>query len=129
MMGSSAITFSGLNPRSGAALGHQAIMVPMMVVPVAVSRRENKVFQATPQRTPPVTQLKPQTRSWPTRSKIAPSDQLTVFVQKAPYSALSHRKGDEQCQQHRAAHHAAATNRSPLKKPRRAMPKAVHHDQ
>ena len=96
-----------------------------MVVPVAVSSARNSVFHATPQRTPPVRQFKPHTRSLPMRSKMAVIDQRPSSFKNAPYSALVTGKAMNITSMTAQPNTAEAMNKSPLKKPLRARPKAV----
>ena len=126
MMGSSATTRKGVCTR-GPALrsASSAIMVPMITVPVAVSSAKNKVFQATPQRTPPLRQLRPQMRSWPMRSKIAENAHCPSSFKKAPYKALVTGKAINNNNNTEQLTTAEAMNKSPLKNPRRATPNAV----
>ena len=88
MMGNNASTPSGLVslllPRSA----YSAMSVPNVVVPAAVSRARNSVFQATPQRTPPTRQESPQTRSLPSLSPRALMEGAPVSSKKAPTRLL-----------------------------------------
>ena len=102
-----------------------AIMVPNMVVVAAVIKPKNNVFHATPQRWPPAKQFKPQMRSLPMRSKIAVIDHLPSSVKNAPYSALETGKAMNKSNNTAQPNTADAMNKSPLKKPRRAMPNAM----
>jgi hypothetical protein len=124
MIGSSASTLSGLAQRLVAAFGHQRHQRAEQRGAGAVSRPRNSVFQATPQRTPPARQPRPKLRSLKMRATKAVSDQLPVFADEGAGQRLEHRVDDEQRQQAPQPTTAAATNRSPRKKPRRAMPKA-----
>jgi hypothetical protein len=89
MMGSKASTFSGLLRRLLPRSAYSAISVPMMVVPVAVSSARKSVFQATPQRTPPTRQDRPQTRSLPRRSPSAVTEGAPLSSMKAPIRLLA----------------------------------------
>jgi hypothetical protein len=71
------------------------------------------VFQATPQRTPPARQDRPQTRSWPS-ARPAPSDRRRRLVEEGADQALGHRQRDEQQQQRRCT--------APPRRPRRGRP-------
>ena len=124
-MGSKATTRSGVWMRRLALRSAiRAIMVPSTVVPVAVHSARNRVFQATPQRTPPARHARPQTRSLPMRWYSAMTDQWPSSFRKAPYRALVTGNAMNMTSSTEHPTTAEAMNRSPLKKPRRATPKA-----
>ena len=64
-------------------------------------------------------------RSLPMRSKIAVNDHLPSSVKNAPYSALETGNAMNISNKTVQLKTADAMNKSPLKKPRRAMPKAL----
>ena len=99
-------------------------MVPRTVVPKAVASARNRVFQATPQLAPPPRQPRFQIRGSPIRWKMASGDHCPASVRKAPESALATGKAMNRPSRAKQVVTAAATNRSPRKKPRRASPKA-----
>ena len=122
MIGSSASAFNGLARRRGPRSANSAIKVPISVVPVAVINARNSVFQATPQRTPPARQARPQTRSWPSRSAKAPADHWPASSSNAPTSALATGSATNRASKVLHSSTAQATNRSPLNAPNRARP-------
>ena len=107
MIGSSASAFSGRFSRCAPRSATSAIIVPSTVVPVAVSSARNSVFQATPQRTPPARQPRPQLRSLKTRSTSARERRVAGVVDEGAGERLGHRQRDEQREQHAAQHHRA----------------------
>ena len=126
MIGNRATTRSGVCTRALALRSAiSAIMVPSTVVPVAVQRARNSVFQATPQRSPPTRQFSPQTRSLPMRSCSASRDHCPCSLRKAPCNALTTGNAMNSSSSTEQPTTAEATNRSPLKKPSRATPKAA----
>ena len=116
MMGSKAITRKGVWMRALALRSAiKAIIVPKMVVPVAVSSARKSVFHATPQRTPPTRQFRPQTRSLPMRLNRAVMDQRPSSVRNAPYRALVTGNAMNKSSITEQPSTADAMNRSPLK--------------
>ena len=104
MIGSSASTFSGLRqPLCCRARLAARSACPARVVPAAVSRARNSVFQATPQRTPPARQPRPQTRSCAEALGQRGERRRAGFVEEGADQALAHRQRDEQQQQRAAA--------------------------
>jgi hypothetical protein len=130
MIGSRATTRSGVCTRALALRSAiSAIMVPNTVVPVAVHRARNSVFQATPQRSPPARQFSPQTRSLPMRSCSASKDHWPCSLRNAPCSALTTGNAMNSSSSTEQPTTAEATNRSPLKNPSRATPEGRDHHQ
>ena len=100
--------------------------VPSSVVLAAVISPRNRVFHATPQRWPdPFRHARPKLRSCAIRSHITASEKGPSSRKNAALKALS--TGNTMNSASRLPLHntAAATNRSPLKKPRRASPNAA----
>ncbi|MDT4825186.1 hypothetical protein FQZ97_584630 [compost metagenome] len=87
MIGSSASTRNAPCPRRLPRSAISAISVPRKVVPAAVSSASTSVFHATPQRTPPARQPRPQMRSVNTRAAKAAIDHCPSSLKKAPDSA------------------------------------------
>ena len=130
MIGSMASTLSGLAYRWLARSAISAINVPNTTVNVAVINPRNKVFQATPQRWPPTTQLRPKLRWLAMRPHIAQGAKVlvpsSVCVKNAALSALSTGNIMKSANSAAQPSTAAAMNRSPLKYPRLAVPNAVN---
>ena len=130
MMGNMANTFSGLAYCLLARSAISAIKVPSTTVDVAVIKPKNKVFHATPQRCPPTTQLRPKLRSLAIRPHMAHGAKVllpsSACVKKAALSAFSTGNIMNSVSNAPQPSTAAAMNKSPLKKPRRAVPNAVN---
>ncbi len=115
MIGSRASTFSDRPSRLLPRSAYSAISVPITVVPAAVSRARNSVFQATPQRTPPARQPRPQTRSCARRSASAAKDGCPASSRKAPSRLLPTGSATNSSSSALHSTTAPATNRSPRK--------------
>ena len=96
--------------------------VPSSVVLVAVIKPRNSVFQATPQRWPPARHDRLKLRSCAMRSHTTASENGPSSRKNAADSALSTGNTMNSASRLPQPTTAAATNRSPLKKPRRATP-------
>jgi len=125
MIGSIASTFNVRVARWVVRSAISAISVPSTVVLVAVMSPRNKVFNATPHRCPPVRQASPKLRSLAMRSKTTVAANWPSSVRNALASALRMGKTMNRASRPAQPSTAAATNRSPRKKPRRAKPNAV----
>ena len=122
MIGSIASTFSGRASRCEPRSAYKAISAPSTVVPVAVISASASVFHATPQRTPPATQPRPQMRSCPSRSASTRADHAPSSSTNAPIRLLPTGSATNSSSNATDSTTAPATNRSPRNRPSRASP-------
>ena len=122
MIGSSDSRLTGDFRRFGPRSATSASIVPSTVVPTAVSKARKSVFQATPQRTPPARQPRPQVRSWPSRSANAASEKRPASSRKAPASATATGRATNSSSRAAQSTTEPATNASPRNRPVPARP-------
>ncbi len=122
MIGKSARALSGRFRRVAPRSATSAIMVPRSVVPVAVNRARKSVFQATPQRSPPARQPRPQTGSVAIRPASATSENRPVSSTNAPARARATGKATKSSSSATQQTIALAVKASPRTQPSLAVP-------